>query len=94
MKNYLIELLKTLVKGIVIAVILSIGLHYLYYQPLIDKMENNHKEELKILVEQKDMYKKRWQIRDDAAKVFYDRYLDAKERYEDLKKTIGIYENN
>ena len=92
MKKYLIELIKILARGIVVAVIVSIGLHYLYYQPLMNKMEHNYKEELKILIEQKNMYKKRWQIRDDAAKVFYDRYLDTKERYEDLKKAIDVYQ--
>ena len=46
---------------------------------------NKKDEEIRILKEERDMYKKRWEFRDDVADYYYKEYLKLKEKYEKLK---------
>lgn len=38
--------------------------------------------EIERITQQRDIYKKRWEIRDKAATYFYDEYLHLKEKYD------------
>ena len=38
--------------------------------------------EIARITQQRDIYKKRWEIRDKAATYFYDEYLHLKEKYD------------
>lgn len=40
--------------------------------------------EIERITQQRDIYKKRWEIRDKAATYFYDEYLHLKEKYDAL----------
>ncbi len=55
----------------------------------INELEEKHQKEIKTLTEERDMYKKRWEFRDDVATYYYDEYLDLKEKYENLKLALG-----
>lgn len=55
----------------------------------INDLEEKHQKEVKTLTEERNMYKKRWEFRDDVATYYYDEYLDLKEKYENLKLTLG-----
>ena len=55
----------------------------------ITELEEKHHTELKTLTEERNMYKKRWEFRDDVATYYYDEYLDLKEKYENLKLALG-----
>ena len=55
----------------------------------INELEEKHQKEVKTLTEERDMYKKRWEFRDDVATYYYDEYLDLKEKYENLKFALG-----
>lgn len=46
---------------------------------------NKKDEEIRILKEERNMYKKRWEFRDDVANYYYKEYLKLKEKYEKLK---------
>lgn len=55
----------------------------------VNELEEKHQKEVKTLTEERDMYKKRWEFRDDVATYYYDGYLDLKEKYENLKLALG-----
>ena len=55
----------------------------------ITELEEKHQKETKALTEERNMYKKRWEFRDDVATYYYDEYLDLKEKYENLKLALG-----
>lgn len=55
----------------------------------ITELEEKHQMEVKTLTEERNMYKKRWEFRDDVATYYYDEYLDLKEKYENLKLALG-----
>ena len=59
----------------------------------INELEEKHQKEVKALTEERDMYKKRWEFRDDVATYYYDEYLDLKEKYENLKLALGKTED-
>ena len=59
----------------------------------INELEEKHQKEVKTLTEERDMYKKRWEFRDDVATYYYDEYLDLKEKYENLKLALGKTED-
>lgn len=50
------------------------------YNKTIKVKEN----EIERVSQQRDIYKKRWEIRDKAATYFYDEYLHLKEKYDAL----------
>nr|DAR66513.1 MAG TPA: hypothetical protein [Caudoviricetes sp.] len=49
------------------------------------ELEYRKDEQIKIVKEERDMYKKRWKLRDDVAEYYYKEYLQLKEKYEKLK---------
>ena len=59
----------------------------------INELEEKHQKEVKTLTEERNMYKKRWEFRDDVATYYYDEYLDLKEKYENLKLALGKTED-
>ena len=59
----------------------------------ITELEEKHQMEVKTLTEERNMYKKRWEFRDDVATYYYDEYLDLKEKYENLKLALGKTED-
>lgn len=49
-----------------------------------NKMIKVKESEIERVTQQRDIYKKRWEIRDKAATHFYDEYLHLKEKYDAL----------
>lgn len=49
------------------------------------ELERRKDEQIRIVKEERDMYKNRWKLRDDVADYYYKEYLKLKEKYEKLK---------
>ena len=49
------------------------------------ELERRKDEQIRIVKEERDVYKKRWELRDDVADYYYKEYLQLKEKYEKLK---------
>lgn len=54
------------------------------------ELEYRKDEKIKIVKEERDMYKKRWKLRDDVAEYYYKEYLQLKEKYEKLKSGEAV----
>lgn len=86
------ELLTVIVSALIFATI-CITLIEINAATKINELEEKHQKEVKVLTEERDMYKKRWEFRDDVATYYYDEYLDLKEKYENLKLALGKTED-
>lgn len=85
--------LTTVVVSALIFVTICITLIEINTANKINELEEKHQKEVKALTEERDMYKKRWEFRDDVATYYYDEYLDLKEKYENLKLALGKTED-
>ena len=75
---------------ITITCLIIIGISAISYnmkQSERNRILNKKDEEIRILKEERDMYKKRWEFRDDVADYYYKEYLKLKEKYEKLKSS-------
>lgn len=85
--------LTTVIVSALIFVTICITLIEINTSTKINELEEKHQKEIKALTEERDMYKKRWEFRDDVATYYYDEYLDLKEKYENLKLALGKTED-
>lgn len=85
--------LMTVIVSALIFVTICITLIEINTANKINELEEKHQKEVKTLTEERDMYKKRWEFRDDVATYYYDEYLDLKEKYENLKLALGKTED-
>lgn len=85
--------LTTVIVSALIFVTICITLIEINTANKINELEEKHQKEVKTLTEERDMYKKRWEFRDDVATYYYDEYLDLKEKYENLKLALGKTED-
>lgn len=85
--------LTTVIVSALIFVTICITLIEINTSTKINGLEEKHQKEVKALTEERDMYKKRWEFRDDVATYYYDEYLDLKEKYENLKLALGKTED-
>lgn len=85
--------LTTVIVSALIFVTICITLIEINTANKINALEEKHQKEVKTLTEERDMYKKRWEFRDDVATYYYDEYLDLKEKYENLKLALGKTED-
>ena len=85
--------LMTVIVSALIFVTICITLIEINTSTKINELEEKHQKEVKALTEERDMYKKRWEFRDDVATYYYDEYLDLKEKYENLKLALGKTED-
>lgn len=85
--------LTTVIVSALIFVTICITLIEINTSTKINMLEEKHQKEVKTLTEERDMYKKRWEFRDDVATYYYDEYLDLKEKYENLKLALGKTED-
>ena len=85
--------LTTVIVSALIFVTICITLIEINTANKINELEEKHQKEVKTLTEERDMYKKRWEFRDDVATYYYDEYLDLKEKYENLKLAFGKTED-
>ena len=85
--------LTTVIVSALIFVTICITLIEINTSTKINELEEKHQKEVKALTEERDMYKKRWEFRDDVATYYYDEYLDLKEKYENLKLALGKTED-
>lgn len=85
--------LTTVIVSALIFVTICITLIEVNTSTKINELEEKHQKEVKALTEERDMYKKRWEFRDDVATYYYDEYLDLKEKYENLKLALGKTED-
>lgn len=85
--------LTTVIASALIFVTICITLIEINTSTKINELEEKHQKEVKALTEERDMYKKRWEFRDDVATYYYDEYLDLKEKYENLKLALGKTED-
>lgn len=81
--------LTTVIVSALIFVTICITLIEINTGNKVNELEEKHQKEIKTLTEERDMYKKRWEFRDDVAIYYYDEYLDLKEKYENLKLALG-----
>lgn len=88
MKTRWKELLTVIVSALIFVTI-CITLIEINTANKITELEEKHQMEVKTLTEERNMYKKRWEFRDDVATYYYDEYLDLKEKYENLKLALG-----
>lgn len=88
MKTRWKELLTVIVSALIF-VMICITLIEINIANKITELEEKHQMEVKTLTEERNMYKKRWEFRDDVATYYYDEYLDLKEKYENLKLALG-----
>lgn len=86
------ELLTVIVSALIFVTI-CITLIEINTANKINELEEKHQMEVKTLTEERNMYKKRWEFRDDVATYYYDEYLDLKEKYENLKLALGKTED-
>ncbi len=87
MKTRWKELLTVIVSALIFVTI-CITLIKINTANKITELEEKHQMEVKALTEERNMYKKRWEFRDDVATYYYDEYLDLKEKYENLKLAL------
>lgn len=92
MKTRWKELLTVIVSALIFVTI-YITLIEINTANKINELEEKHQMEAKTLTEERNMYKKRWEFRDDVATYYYDEYLDLKEKYENLKLALGKTED-
>lgn len=85
--------LTTVIVSALIFVTICITLIEINTSTRINELEEKNQKEVKTLTEERDMYKKRWEFRDDVATYYYDEYLDLKEKYENLKLALGKTED-
>lgn len=85
--------LTTVIVSALIFVTICITLIEINTSTKINELEEKHQKEVKTLTEERNMYKKRWEFRDDVATYYYDEYLDLKEKYENLKLALGKTED-
>lgn len=88
MKTRWKELLTVIISALIFVTI-CITLIEINTANKITELEEKHQMEVKTLTEERNMYKKRWEFRDDVATYYYDEYLDLKEKYENLKLALG-----
>ena len=87
------ERLNDVIVSALIFVTICITLIEINTSNKINELEEKHQKEVKALTEERNMYKKRWEFRDDVATYYYDEYLDLKEKYENLKLALGKTED-
>ena len=85
--------LMTVIVSALIFVTICITLIEINTANKINELEEKHQKEVKALTEERDMYKKRWEFRNDVATYYYDEYLDLKEKYKNLKLALGKTED-
>lgn len=85
-KKHNLIFIKSIYIMIVCLIIIVISIvSYNMKQSERNRILNKKNEEIRILKEERDMYKKRWEFRDDVADYYYKEYLKLKEKYEKLK---------
>lgn len=87
-KKHNLIFIKSIYIMIVCLIIIVISIvSYNMKQSERNRILNKKDEEIRILKEERDMYKKRWEFRDDVADYYYKEYLKLKEKYEKLKSS-------